>query len=340
VPPTDTPSRGNRSGRWLHVTVAVVILAGIAFWVDLGSVANALVSLTPLTMVAALLLATADRFMMAFKWWHLLAVGGSPTPFPTTLRIYYQAGVSGRVVPAPLGADVLRAYLASQVGIPGGLAISSVMLERFIAMLTSILLALLGILYLGAQFPEQASGPLFIAIAAVVLGSGIVSLGFVFFVPAQRAAQHLYAGLTARWPLPARVERMLGKVSRSFLDYQSQGRALLHNAGFSLFEHGIQFAKLAVIAAGLGITSDNLPFFAVLAVALFIRRIGGIIEGWGLGEGSGVAVIILLGVEPALAVALFFANFATTTVAILPGAILFFTHPVRLTAREQRPQDS
>jgi glycosyltransferase 2 family protein len=332
------PSNPPRKRRWLHIVIAVAVLAGIAFWVDLGSVADALLGLPPGYMVAALLLATADRFLMAFKWRHLVVAGGTPLRFLTALRIYYQAGASGRVIPAPLGADVLRAYLATLAGVSGGLAISSVMLERFIAMLTSILAALLGIIYLGMELPEQASRPLFLATAGVIVAAGIIAVGSVTFVPAQRAAQGLYARLTTRWPLPARVEHMLGKVSRSLLHYQSQTRALSQNAALSLLEHGVQLLKLAVIAAGLGIAADNLAFFATLAVALFIRRIGGIIEGWGLGEGSAVVVVILLGIEPALAVALFFANFATTTVAILPGAILFYTHPVKFIRHQREEQ--
>jgi glycosyltransferase 2 family protein len=334
------PSNPPRKRRWLHIVIAVAVLAGIAFWVDLGSVADALLALPPDYMLAALLLATADRFLMAFKWRHLVVAGGTPLRFLTALRIYYQAGASGRVIPAPLGSDVLRAYLASLAGVSGGLAISSVMLERFLAMLTSILAALLGIIYLGMELPEQASRPLFLATAGLIVAAGIIAVGSVTFVPAQRAAQGLYARITTRWPLPPRVERMLGKVSRSLLYYQSQRRALLENAALSLLEHGVQLLKLAVIAAGLGIAAGNLAFFATLAVALFIRRIGGIIEGWGLGEGSAVIVVILLGIEPALAVALFFANFATTTVAILPGAILFYTHPVKVLPdlRDERQQ--
>jgi glycosyltransferase 2 family protein len=324
--------------RWLHVAIAVAILGGIALWVDLDAVMDALLSLPPAYLLAALVLATADRCLMAYKWRHLVLAGGAKLGILSAVRIYYQAGASGRVIPAPLGADALRAYLATLIGIPGGLAISSVMLERFIAFLTLVFAAFIGILYLGVQEPANLSRPLFLLIAAIIVAAGVISIGSMVFVPAQRAAQGLYSRVTTRWPLPPRVERMLGKVARSLEDFQSQRRALLQNGALSLFEHGVQLVKLSVVAAGLGIAADNLSLFAVLTVALFIRRIGGIIEGLGLGEGSAVAVVILLGIDPALAVALFFVNFATTTVAVLPGAILFYTHPVNVFQSRQQEQ--
>jgi glycosyltransferase 2 family protein len=338
VTETGTTARSHRGGRWLHIAIALAILGGIALWVDLDAVTDALRSLPATYLVAALGLATADRCLMAYKWRHLVIAGGARLGILAAVRIYYQAGASGRVIPAPLGAEALRAYLATLVGVPGGLAISSVMLERFIAFLTLVFAALLGVAYLGVQEPANLGRPLFLLIAAIIVAAGVISVGSMVFVPAQRAAQGVYTRLTTRWPLPARIERMLGKVARSLADYQSQRKALLQNALLSLLEHGLQLVKLSVVAAGLGIATDNLALFAVLAVALFIRRMGGIIEGLGLGEGSAVAVVILLGIEPALAVALFFVNFAITTVAVLPGAILFYTHPVNILQARQQEQ--
>jgi glycosyltransferase 2 family protein len=332
------PREKHGARRWLHVVIAIAILGGIALWVDLDAVIDALLSLPPAYLLLALLLATADRCLMAYKWRHLVLAGGAKLGILSAIRIYYQAGASGRVIPAPLGADALRAYLATLIGIPGGLAISSVMLERFIAFLTLVFAALVGIIYLAVQEPANLGRPLFLLIGAIIVAAGVISIGSMVFVPAQRAAQGLYTRVTTRWPLPPRIEKMLGKVSRSLADYQSQRRALLQNGALSLFEHGVQLVKLSVVAAGLGIAADNLSLFAVLTVALFIRRIGGIIEGLGLGEGSAVAVVILLGIDPALAVALFFVNFATTTVAVLPGAILFYTHPVNVFQSRQQEQ--
>jgi glycosyltransferase 2 family protein len=316
----------------------MAILGGIALWVDLEAVTDALRSLPAAYLVAALGLATADRCLMAYKWRHLVIAGGTRLGILTAVRIYYQAGASGRVIPAPLGAEALRAYLATLVGVPDGLAISSVMLERFIAFLTLVFAALLGVAYLGVQEPANLGRPLFLMIAAIIVAAGVISVGSMVFVPAQRAAQGVYTRLTTRWPLPARIERMFGKVARSLADYQSQRRTLLQNGLLSLLEHSVQLVKLSVVAAGLGIAADNLALYAVLTVALFIRRIGGIIEGLGLGEGSAVAVVILLGIEPVLAVALFFVNFAVTTVAVLPGAILFYTHPVNVLQARQQEQ--
>jgi glycosyltransferase 2 family protein len=319
------PDFQSRRRRWLHVGLAIAVLAGIAYWVDLESVGQALLSLPASIVFAALFLATCDRFLMAYKWRHLLLAGGARLSFIAALRIYYQAVAGGRVIPAALGGDVVRAYFASLAGVPGGLAVSAMVLEKLIALLASVTLALAGLLYLGSRLPGDQNLILTIAALSFLLGLGAVAL--VLFAPAHEAGRSLLLRFTRRWPLPQWLDRLLRKVSSSLLDFGNQLGVLFQNSLLALVEHGVQLVKLGLLAFGLGIAMDTLTLLAVLAIALFVRRITGVLENWGLGEGSAILIVVLLGIEPELAVALFVANFAVSTVAILPGVVLFYTHP-------------
>lgn len=319
-----------RERRWLRLLLPVLVLAAIAWWVDLGRVTSALLSLSGAVLVAALLLATADRGLMAFKWWQLLRAAGRPVRFPTALRIYYQASASGRVIPFPLGTDMLRAYLASQAEVPEGDAVSSIVVERLIAMFASALPALVGLLYLARRFPDEVEQAWFFGLVGVGLLLALGALTLILLGPAHRLARSLYERIAATKRLPRRLERLLGDISRSLLLYGRRRRTLAVHAALAVGEQLLQYAKFAVLAYGMGIAATSLFFLAVIALALFVRRIAGVIEQWGVGEGSAVVVFALLGLEPELAVALLVANFAVSTVAVLPGALLFYTHPIRL----------
>jgi glycosyltransferase 2 family protein len=321
------PDARPRKKRWLHAAVAIAVLAGIAYWVDLEAVAAALLSLPGTIVLGALLLATCDRFLMAYKWRHLVLAGGARLSFPSALRIYYQAVASGRLIPAALGGDVVRAYFASLAGVPGGLAVSALVLEKLIALLASVSLALCGLVYLGSQLPAEIDRGLIMVFVSLALLVGFAAVALALYAPAHEAGRTLLASVTKRWPLPQRLQGMLGKVSRSLLDYRGQVGVLFQNAALALSEHGLQLFKLGLIAAGLGIATGNLAIFAIFAVALFVRRLTGVFENWGLGEGSAILILVLFGIEAELAVALFVANFAVSTLAILPGIVLFYTHP-------------
>ncbi len=336
MPKPDSEAPGADAGkkRWLHVGIAIAVLAGIAYWVDLKSVANALLSLPGNILLAALALATCDRFLMAYKWRHLVLAGGARLSFPTALRIYYQAVVSGRIVPTALGGDVVRAYFASLAGVPGGLAVSALVLEKLIALLASVTLALVGLFYLGSQLPADVDRTLILAVTGTALLAGLAAVALALFAPAHKAGRAVLLRLMERWRFLRPLERILGKVSRSLLEYRDKFGVLLQNGLLAVAEHGVQLAKLGLIAAGLGIATDSLALYAILAVALFVRRLTGILENWGLGEGSAILMLVLFGISSELAVALFVANFAVSTVAILPGAVLFYTHPAGRPARD------
>jgi glycosyltransferase 2 family protein len=316
-----------------HVAIALAVIAGIAYWVDLGAVGAALLSLPAAVLVAALALATCDRFLMAWKWRHLVVAGGGELSFLAALRIYYQAVAGGRLIPASLGGDVLRAWLAVLAGVPGGLAVSALLLEKLIAVFAFVLVALAGLLYLGPLTLAPTSQHSMQLLAAILLPTGLAIMAVVLFAPLHRAGLRLTAHLAARWPSFQRVHRSLDRVGRSLQDFRRRPGVLLRNGLLSLIELMLQLAKLALIASGLGIVIEA-SLFAIFAVALFVRRIAGLLENWGLGEGSAVLILVLFGIDPALAVALFIANFAISTIAMLPGAILYFTHPIMPPERE------
>jgi glycosyltransferase 2 family protein len=318
--------------RWFNLLVVVGILAALAWWVDLREVGGALLSLTPGVLVIALLLATADRFLMTWKWRQLVLAGAAPLRFLTALRIHYQAAASGRVVPTPLAADMLRAWLASQARVPDGVVVSSIVLERLVGLLVSFLAAFLGLAYLTGRLPEEVDQRLLFALLGLGLLAGLGGLALLLLSSAHGLGARLYRRWSGSTAIAQRLGRFMHKVSAALLHYRSRRGALLINGLLGVVEYALQLAKWLVLGAGLGIGLPAMTFMAIIALMLVVRRISGNMDSWGLGEGSAAVVLVLLGVDAELAIALLLANFAVGTVAVLPGAVLFYTHPVSLPA--------
>lgn len=322
-----------RRRRWLRLLFPLLLLVAIAWLVDLDDIARALFSLSPGVLLAALLLATLDRGLMAFKWRQLVRAGGGHLRFLTTLRIYYQASASGRVIPFPLGAEVLRAYLAARERVSEGLVASSIVIERLIALLASAVLALLGLVYLTRRLPADVDQAWFYGLIGVGITVILTVLFLILASPEHGMGRRAFTRFVESGILPRRVSSLLRDTSVSLLRYRAERRALGVHGGLAVLEQILQYAKLGVLGYGVGITTPVVPFIAIIALTLFVRRVAGSVEQWGVGEGSAVLSLVLLGIESGLAVAMLVANFAVSTIALLPGVALFYTHPVPFPGR-------
>jgi uncharacterized protein (TIRG00374 family) len=326
------PVSGGRKGRrlrWLNLAIPAVILLVLLIWVDMGTVFSALGRLPPAGVFLALLLATVDRIAMALKWRQLITAVGGRLGLLEAVRIQYQAAAGGRVVPATVGGDLIRAWLAARLSVPHGVIFASLAVEKVMAMLASVMFALAGLLYVAGELPAGLDSRILVALVIGGIAAAGTALALLLLAPAHRAGGRVIRALADRRVVPERVHSLLRQLSHALSIYRSRPAALVTNALLALGEQTIQFLKLLVIALGLGIAIAPVQFFAVIAVALFVRRVAGNFDSWGLGEGAGVVAFTILGLQPELAVALFVANFAVSTAAVIPGALLFFSHPIR-----------
>lgn len=318
--PGRRPATGRRNTLWWRLGFVAALLAAAILLFDLRAVGTAMVSVPPAIVVLAILLGTLDRFLMGLKWRQLINAGGERIRLRDAVSAYYQASFTGRLIPAAAAHDVLRGYVAKRCGISPGLLVGSIALEKVIAMLASVAVAATGLGYIWLSGEPDASTRLLLGTA---VGAGaavaVVALSLAF-----SAGFHRWGGrFVDRWA-PARLRDVARNASRAALGYRHRRRALLINFLLALAEYGLQVLKLLVLALGLGIAMPLVSLAAVIALGTYARRIIAYVESWGLAEAGGVATFVLLGVEPELAFALAVANYAVTTLAVLPGGYLLY----------------
>jgi glycosyltransferase 2 family protein len=320
-PVQDRASRpARRAPLWLRFLLVAALVAAAILLFDLRAVGAAMVSLSPAVILLALLLATLDRFLMGFKWKQLIHAGGERIRLRDAVGAYYQAAFTGRLIPAAAAHDVLRAYVVHRCGVSPGLLVGSITLEKVIGMLASVTAAGLGLLFL--LLAGGIDPGIRILLMAAVGGGVVVSLTALVVAFSTRFHDRAVRVLE-RWA-PNRLRGLATKASAAALSYRHRGPALLANFGLSLAETGLQVVKLVVIAIGLGVAMPLVPLLAVISLGIYARRVFAYIESWGLAEASGVATFVLLGIAPELAFALAIANYAVTTIAILPGGYLLY----------------
>jgi glycosyltransferase 2 family protein len=308
----------------LRVLLLLVIAFALWHWVDWARVWAALSSMSPLALVIAVALASADRVLMGYKWRQLVrAVGGSLRLRDAT-NIYYQTCFTDLVLPNVVASEGLRVYLGRRLGIPLALLLGSMAIERMVAAMVSIALAGAGLLYLAAEVQPQMRQPFLevIGATAVIAGFGVLA---IWWTPLHRVA-----GRAVRERISPKVFHLLKKVSASLIAYRARPATLVINLLLAIAENLLQIVNFYVIGRALGIRVPLLPFFAAIAVTALVRRLAMHVEGRGLGEGAAVVMFALLGVQKDAAVALTFAHYALWLLASVPGAWLLLRSGVRL----------
>ena len=105
------PERPRANGpNWLGWGLALVILLGCVFFIDLRQLGASLRALELRQIAMLILISTADRLLMGYKWGLLLRIAGHATPIRQLYPIFYQANFTGSFMPSHVGGDVLRAW--------------------------------------------------------------------------------------------------------------------------------------------------------------------------------------------------------------------------------------
>lgn len=224
---------------------------------------------------------------------------------------------------------MLRGVLGQRAGVPLPLLLASMVLEKLVAAVSSVVLAAIAAGYIVLA----TSGSDHTVILLVLGCSAIVAA--VVFLAAHRRTHEWVGRQVHRW-LPQRVFQILDHLSGKVVAYRKRRALLRVNLLLNLNEHVLQFLALYLLARGLGIDLELVLFLAVSAVAMLARRTLGFLESWGLAETAVVVIYSLFGVDRELSVALALSLWATSIVATLPGAYLLYRSGVGILLSQAR----
>ena len=301
--------------------LGLVLLAVLAWrFVDFGEFARSLSVLGPWAVVGLLAVSIVDRFLMAGKWAHLGRAMGLPVPFSEYAASYWAASFLGYFLPTTLGGEIYRGYRVSRVAGRNSDVLATMILEKLLGILATILFAWAGLAYLLFAGLTPAAREIFLVLLVV---TGVAMALFVAsFVP-----------VTHEWALSL-FERIGGggpirKISAAYTSFRGRPGAVVANLGLAIVENAVQLALTWGAAVALDIGVDPLIFLAIVAVTQFLRRITMIFDGWGLSEALRLVTYGLIGVSGSDTLAIALVGHATMALASVPGALVFFRDPHR-----------
>ena len=214
-----------------------------------------------------------------------------------------------QVLPSSVGGDAARVYRLRRAGLRIGAALNSVLVDRFVALVGTLVIVVVGTPLLFSWIDETGMRLAVVAVAAA--GIGGLSL----------------LTLIARFPLVRRLEqrrvvRGLAQLSRDTRRVL-RPRVLAPTLLISLVIHtGVSLAVWALaVATDVGLAFVEAAFLVPLVILFSMIPIT--IAGWGVREGAMVVALGTVGVESdaALAVSLLFG--VSSAIASLPGGVVW-----------------
>lgn len=295
---------------WKLLIISIVIIAAYVF-IDFKSLINTYTLVTLPWIIILILLATLDRIMMAVKWHLLIRLIDIKISLAQAIRIYYEASFLTHVLPSSLTGDAHRAYTANKISSKLSKILSSIFAEKFIAIISSGLLACVGIILLHGILKDTKFNSLIWLIPAIF--SFVLAI-FLYTLLSKKAKLLIEI-------IPIKSIKKIGtKLYTAYELYAQNKIGLLANFFLAISEHLLQYSVFYFSALALQINFSPLELIGILAITQFVRKFAIILEGWFLGEFFTIAGCVLIGINQTDALAFSLLRHATLILAALPGS--------------------
>ena len=299
----------------LRLTVSAALIAIVVALVDPRALATNLARVQLVWLLPAIVLIWSTTLVSAWRWSIIVRSVGplreQPPSYWHLWRLYWIGQFFNQLLPSGLGGDGMRMWLVRRAGLPTGSAVTSVLVDRVVAMAAIVLLVAIT-LPLAFDGSDRGVAPLWLwaVVASCILGIAVVA-GF------------------AKMPVPRSLSgnplvRGLRRLSADLWKIISRPGYLAATLGASIVVQVIGATAVFVIAQSLGVRLALIQCLALMPVVVLATAVPISIAGWGVREVAMVTVLASVGVahENALLISLIYGGLAVAT--SLPGGALWF----------------
>lgn len=300
---------------WLKIFISVALMTGIVYkFGGLREIGRLIAGFAPLYVFLVLVLYQLNRGLMTYKWTYLLRRRGMNLSLFRGMKIYCASMIWGMFLPSTVGADAIRALGTSRAGLDSQEVVASIVVERMIGFLSSLLLGLVSIMILSrfGRFDEQ------FRIVWLVGGASLFAATAAFGVSFSRGAfECLHERILGRLRHNKIMERMR-QLHFTYLSYREDKRILTAFFGMTAAEQFMPILETWLIALALGIDTGIVFLAGVVPLALLVSRLPVSVNGIGVFEGIFVLLMSTAGVSASEAVAICLAARVLQTASWLP----------------------
>ncbi|HTC23256.1 MAG TPA: lysylphosphatidylglycerol synthase transmembrane domain-containing protein [Gemmatimonadales bacterium] len=306
----------SRNTRIIRGLVTAALMIALISQVDVGDALGYLLRANPGGLVLAMFILVCDRFLQAAKWYPLVRIQTDKLPLDVCIRAYLASYAASFLLPASIGADMLRAVALGRGRNLIPEVSASIVMERLLGVATLVIANLLAVLY---AFSGSARLERFGLLAAGLVGVALVAL----LLPMSRPLHRWIRTWCERFQ-QARWSGVLRRFGDAYYAHRRHPATLLLVFGLSLVEIGMIILMMATVSEAIGTRITLSMLLVVAPIALVLYRLP--FTYWGLGVADGGLVLLLkhlYGIPPTEALAASAAFRFVELCVALPGAILW-----------------
>ena len=293
----------------LRAAVSIGLLAGLAWWLDLGPVVSRLAQMRFGWVLLAVAISVVQVAVLAWRWRFTAGCLGVDLSYTAAWREYYLSIFLNQVMPGGVVGDVSRAWRQARVQtrqrVPAGPAVRAVIFERLSAQAVMTAVALVSLLALPVIVNRGSRLVLFGAGAVAVL----IVIAMVVWMRRQSSAQSL-------------VGQVLADLDAAHLSGPVFAAQLVSAA----IVVGTYLATYLTAARAVGMDTPLPVLLPLVAPVLMSMLIPVTVAGWGLREGAAAVLWGAVGLTAADGVLVSVAYGLLVLIGSLPGA-LFLMRP-------------
>ena len=293
----------------LRAAFSIGLLAGLAWWLDLGPVVSRLAQMRLGWVLLAVAISVVQVAVLAWRWRFTAGCLGVDLSYTAAWREYYLSIFLNQVMPGGVVGDVSRAWRQARVQTrqrePAGPAVRAVIFERLSAQAVMTAVALVSLLALPVIVNRGSRLVLFGAGAVAVL----IVIAMVVWMRRQSSAQSL-------------VGQVLADLDAAHLSGPVFAAQLVRAA----IVVGTYLATYLTAARAVGMDTPLPVLLPLVAPVLMSMLIPVTVAGWGLREGAAAVLWGAVGLTAADGVLVSVAYGLLVVIGSLPGA-LFLMRP-------------
>jgi uncharacterized protein (TIRG00374 family) len=298
----------------LRLAAAILLLAAALWYAGPAHVWNAARGADWQWIAAALALVAIDRAIMAHRWLTLIraTLETATPPVGAIVRAFFLSSYLGTFLPG-VGGDAVRTYSLSRLAVPVAAAFASVFVDRFLGILSTLLLAATGV-YLARDVLQDR---------AVLLGlgamAGICAVAAALVFSSRLELLSVEIARRLRWQ---RLIRLTEGAVTGLRQYARHHGALTFVLGESVLVQVLRVLQAWCLGRALGIALPVAAYFALMPILLLVLLLPISINGIGTGQVAFVALFSRVGVGSADAFTLSVLYLALGAAGNLPGGVL------------------
>jgi uncharacterized protein (TIRG00374 family) len=276
----------------LKLLITLLILLYLVYKADFSAIKQLLLKIDVLLFCLSFIIIISRDIFLAMRWKILLAFHNNHFSSLLLTQYYYISAFFSLFLPTAVGGDVVRWYYLHDNGIKHNHALSSILYERFLGIISLVFFA-----------------SFCIFVDFEMAGSGVIKITMVMFLFLCLASfvtfWHFHRLLKWKWlaKILSRFKSIV-KFIENIRDYSQNMRVVLYCLILSLIAQLMGILAVYLIALSLGSSVNFLYFIVFLPIVWLISMIPISIGGLGLREGAFILLFMSIGMPKEMAIAI------------------------------------